>query len=218
MAIIENKKILPAVSTYSERGEQWGELFEEIGFIKDGNKYYLDETGGIGFDTETNSNTIRIIYDTNKYLILYIGNYGQAETVYWQESKGGKVIYIYNVDPESVNASGSVPNITLIIANSADGWCIIYKGNIYFSEGAIHIPTDTSSNAATPYTAAKMPVLFGNGTFDELYRIITAGQFALQYTYVMFNESTCRIATVSGYSGKNNECLPGFAFPVNEEE
>lgn len=218
MAITENKRILPAVSTYAARGEQWGELFEDIGLIKDGNKYYLDETGCIGFDTETSDNKIKIIYDTDKSVYLTVAKYDSTETVYWQLSKNKNVIFIYNVDPNGTGSGGSIPNITLILAKSISGWCIIYKGYVYHSGGAIPADTDTDSNSLTLYTAAKMPVLFGDGTFDELYRIITAGQFALQYTYVMFNNSPCRIATVSGFNGKSNSCLPGFAFPVNEEE
>lgn len=218
MAITDNKKIMPGTNTYAARGIQWGELFEEIGLIKDGSKYYLDGSGGIGFDVDTSSNKIKIIYDVDKYAELNVTNYSSTETVYWQVSKGGSVVYIYNVDPVGSNATSSMPNVTVILAKSpSDNRCIIHKGYIYYSGGVIPIPTDTTNNAATPYTATKMPVLFGDGTFDELYRLITAGQFALQYTYVMFDNTPCRIATVSGAAGKNSSCLPGFAFLVSEE-
>ena len=217
MAITENKKIMPITSTSVARGEQWSELFEEIGLIKDGSKYYLDNSGGISFEFATSNNKIKIIYDTNKSIDLNPAGINLTDTVYWQVSKGGSVVYIYNVDPVGTSAATNSPNITLILAKSSLGWSIIYKGHIYHSDGAIPIQTDVSYNALTQYTAVKTPVLYGNGTFDELYTIVTAGQFDIQYTYVVFDNTPCRIATVSGVSGKNASCLPGFAFPVSEE-
>ncbi len=221
MSLKESIYTLPAAESREARAEQYGDFIENVlGITNKGETttigkycvtpYWLDEEKTCGIVVAYSASTslspgVRIepISSKNDFLGTSLSENSSAEeTIYYQTSKSGNVIYLRT----------AIDSYRMIFAKDTSGsWSGFMNDIMYYKDGKIDITNGTPTNSSTFFSAVQMPSIVYEKMFKELYKVLGATLFAEDNTIVNFNGQLYKIVSV--ITG-TKDIYPCFAFPI----
>ncbi len=193
--------------------EEFGIILQnELGFIKDGDKFFIGEKGHDPYMEAPENANSRICFYNGTVTLNNITNISAASSeLYWHNSSDLSVRYIYD----------SKGNIPLIWAQDINGgWSAISSGFFIAPDKTVNITNiytqsnNSVLNENNIYTITKIARSDNGVPFKGLYMVTSARSFFLHDTLVNIGGDIFRLTT----NFKSSSAVyPAFAFKVSDE-